>query len=175
MRNRLKQIYVPGAGVFEGQTLELNAAADEVVFGRRVHAEAAAAPAVGNDDTQGYAPGSIWIRLDTDEAWICVDASTGAAVWREIALGGNPYQEPQTTENITNTDTTLADAFTAEPISDASVRVWLNGIFQRQGAGESYTVDHAASPPSIKWLALTGTAVDMDTDDELEVAYESYA
>jgi hypothetical protein len=42
---------------------------------------ASAAPAVGDDDGDGYSVGSIWIDTTGDAAYICVDASTGAAVW----------------------------------------------------------------------------------------------
>jgi len=42
---------------------------------------ATAAPGVGNDNTQGYGPGSVWIDTVAKEAYHCVDAATGAALW----------------------------------------------------------------------------------------------
>lgn len=42
---------------------------------------AAVAPGAGNDNTQGYAVGSVWVDTVTDRAYTCVDATTGAAVW----------------------------------------------------------------------------------------------
>jgi hypothetical protein len=42
---------------------------------------ATAAPAVTDDDGDGYSVGSIWVDVTGDDAYICVDASTGAAVW----------------------------------------------------------------------------------------------
>jgi len=42
---------------------------------------ASTAPAVGDDDGDGYSIGSIWIDTTGDAGYICVDASTGAAVW----------------------------------------------------------------------------------------------
>lgn len=173
MKPRLKQLYVPGSGVFEGQTVELNAAGDTLVFGRRVHADASASPTTSNDDTEGYAPGSLWVRLDTDEAWICVDDATGNAKWAELGLGGTEYQEPITTENISGADTALADQLDKTPVNDGSVKLFLNGVFQKQGA----TNDYSISGKVITWLPSsgtgTGTAVDMDTTDVLEAAYES--
>lgn len=174
MKPRLKQILVE-AGTQPGQLLQLNAGGTAFVAGLRFTASPNAAPANTDDSGEGYAPGSLWVRLDTNEAWICLDATVDNAVWAEIGLGGNPVQEPQATENISGTDTTLAAAFSKEPISDASVRAWLNGVLQEQGATKDYTVDHTASPPSIKWLQSTGTAVPMDTNDVLIIAYESYA
>lgn len=44
-------------------------------------------PGVGNDTTQGYQPGSVWINVSANRAFVCVDAATGAAVWNESASG----------------------------------------------------------------------------------------
>lgn len=45
---------------------------------------ASAAPAVGDDDADGYLPGSLWVDTTADRAYVCLDASTGAAVWVEV-------------------------------------------------------------------------------------------
>lgn len=45
-----------------------------------------AAPAAGDDDADGYAVGSLWVDVSADRAWVCVDASTGAAVWAEASV-----------------------------------------------------------------------------------------
>lgn len=42
------------------------------------------APVVGNDNTQGYQLGSLWVNSVTKKSYICVDTTTGAAVWTEI-------------------------------------------------------------------------------------------
>jgi len=39
-------------------------------------------PLVTDDETAGYAKGSLWI-YDVD-AWICTDPTEGYAIWREI-------------------------------------------------------------------------------------------
>lgn len=39
-------------------------------------------PTVNDDDTQGYEPGSMWLNTANQTLWACIDASTGAAVWR---------------------------------------------------------------------------------------------
>lgn len=44
----------------------------------------AADPTVSSDTSAGYARGSLWIHTGTKRAWICVDPSNGAAVWRQI-------------------------------------------------------------------------------------------
>jgi hypothetical protein len=50
---------------------------------------AAAAPAVTDDsDPAGYAIGSLWLDTTADKAYICLDATNGAAVWKEISPAG---------------------------------------------------------------------------------------
>jgi hypothetical protein len=60
----------------------------QVATGRN-NLSAAAEPAVGNDNTQDYAAGSLWINTTASPArlWICVSAGTGAAVWAQISFG----------------------------------------------------------------------------------------
>ena len=47
---------------------------------------ASTAPAVSNDDSEGYAVNSIWLDTTGNEAYRCLDASTGAAVWIKTTL-----------------------------------------------------------------------------------------
>jgi hypothetical protein len=42
------------------------------------------APGVSDDEDAGYQVGSLWTESSTDTAYICTDASSGAAVWVEI-------------------------------------------------------------------------------------------
>jgi len=76
-------------------------------------------------------------------------------------------QESVTTENITGTDTALSDTLNNTPASAAQVRLYLNGVYQFQGASQDYTI----SGSTITWRASTGTAVDMDTSDVLVAVY----
>jgi len=47
--------------------------------------DATAAPTVNNDVDEDYEPGSIWVDLTGDKAYLCVDNTDGAAIWREMA------------------------------------------------------------------------------------------
>lgn len=46
---------------------------------------ATADPAVANDISQGYRPGSVWINKTAQRAFICVDGTLGAAVWDNVS------------------------------------------------------------------------------------------
>lgn len=43
-------------------------------------------PGTGNDTTQGYAVGSIWLNINTGQSWRARSVSTGAAVWNPINI-----------------------------------------------------------------------------------------
>jgi hypothetical protein len=48
--------------------------------------DATAAPTADDDSGDGYSVGSLWIDVTNDEAYRCVDASLGAAVWINTTL-----------------------------------------------------------------------------------------
>ena len=97
--------------------------------------------------------------------------NNAAGKWEPSAVPmvQTPQQESVTTEVITGTDTALADTLSATPVSNNAVRLYLNGLLQVQGAGADYTI----AGSTITWLASSGTAVDMDTSDELVAVYDS--
>ena len=47
-------------------------------------ASGSADPNINNDSSEGYSIGSIWTNTMDDIAFICLDASVGAAVWKDI-------------------------------------------------------------------------------------------
>lgn len=47
---------------------------------------AISAPTVNNGSGDGYSVGSSWINVFTDKSYICVDATTGSAIWRETDI-----------------------------------------------------------------------------------------
>ena len=59
-------------------------------FQPRSNRAATTNPGVGNDSSQGYAVGSYWINVTLDCAFICVDASVGAAIWKLFVQSGTP-------------------------------------------------------------------------------------
>lgn len=72
-----------GPGVLQQRT------AGAVFTSLKYNFSATAAPAVTDDDGDGYDEGSWWFDLTNDKAYVCLDASTGAAVWTELGSGGS--------------------------------------------------------------------------------------
>lgn len=50
--------------------------------------DATTAPTVNDDSGDGYDVGSIWVDVTNDNAYICLDATVGAAVWKPISGSG---------------------------------------------------------------------------------------
>jgi len=64
-----------------GQVLEIIGLSTFSLVSGKHNYSATAAPAVGDDSADGYRIGSMWIDVTNDEAYRCVDDTTGAAVW----------------------------------------------------------------------------------------------
>lgn len=85
-----------------GYTLAVNAAGNAVV-GQLLHKlDATAAPTSGDDTGDGYSPGSVWVDLTNDKAYVCLDDTSSAAVWTDITQsggggGGAPTDAPYLT------------------------------------------------------------------------------
>ncbi len=85
--------------------------------------DATGAPGINNDNTEGYAPGSLWVDVTNNKVYVCKDASTGAAEWVDMeAPGGNhaaTHEESGIDElDVTDLSGLLADAQT--PLTHAA-------------------------------------------------------
>jgi len=89
-------------------------------FAGKNNLSAIIAPAVGNDGTQGYEIGSQWVDTVGKKEYVCVDTSTGAAVWTEttgsgINFDGNAFYNGATLDTtdfaITSNGTVVTASF----------------------------------------------------------------
>lgn len=60
-----------------------------ITTGTQNNYAAVAAPVVGNDSSQGYSVGSVWINTATNRSYVCFNAAIGAAVWVEDVLSNS--------------------------------------------------------------------------------------
>jgi len=133
--------------------IQVGTLASDTQHGSRGGGTQHAAAVAGAPGTNGFITGVDQSKLDGIEA--------GAT--KEV-----PQVDILTTENI-NTDTSLTDTLTAAPKSLDGLVLELNGICQIRGAGQDYTV----AGTTITWLASTGTAVNMSTNDSLVARYNT--
>lgn len=75
---------------YNGVPIILSGATSEL----RYNMSATTDPTTGDDDGDGYAIGSRWYNLTDDTEWVCLDASTGAAVWVETTGGTVDWASP---------------------------------------------------------------------------------
>ena len=70
------------------QPVEGDAAGTALTFGPLNKRDATIAPTVNDDNTAGYGVQSRWSDVTADKEYVCLDATTGAAVWTETTGGG---------------------------------------------------------------------------------------
>ena len=69
------------SGAITGQVLEAIGLKTFSLVNGKINYAGTAAPGAGDDNADGYRVGSMWIDITNDEAYRCVDDTTGAAVW----------------------------------------------------------------------------------------------
>lgn len=100
-------------------------------------------PDVTDDSSAGYEVGSRWVDVSNNESYICVDATTGAAVWSATTVG--------TIAEVVNLQSSLdakADGAELEAVAfqtpSKSVSVSMSAGYPT--ASVSRTFDHATYP-----------------------------
>jgi hypothetical protein len=66
--------------------------------------DAVVGPAISNDNTEGYSPGSRWIDTAANEAYLCTNAATGAAVWKNLSLDAGELGALALSNTVNNSD-----------------------------------------------------------------------
>lgn len=97
-----KLVRVDAGNVGTGSTRVLFMPNSDVDLKKNNYA-ATGSPGVGNDDTQGYDIGSLWLDTVGQKSYMCMSATTGAAVWKELtvaAAGGGTLPVDDTTSLV---------------------------------------------------------------------------
>jgi hypothetical protein len=160
---------------FTGTTAELNEITDGSDVANATHHHDSTYPRSDILTTKGdvyvrTASGIVRLGVGTDgQVLTAASAQTEGVEWQSTAVTDTERQEDVTTQTIINNDTALTDTLDFVPKADLSLKLFLNGILQDQGAGRDYTV----SSQTITWLASSGTAVNLQTNDTLTAVYVS--
>lgn len=92
-------------GLADGDVLRVSTIGESTLGWKNVNSHprknnytATTAPTVTDDAGDGYAVGSKWINVTLDKVYVCVDATTNAAIWKEM-LAGQPKRIVQMTLN----------------------------------------------------------------------------
>ena len=103
--------------------------------------DATVAPTVDNDNTEGYGVGSKWIDVTADVFYVCVDTSTGAAIWLFITTLGS-HRLHSVTSGIT------ADVGSVQ--GGSPITTDINEISTCATAGDSITLPTAIAGVSLR-------------------------
>jgi hypothetical protein len=156
----------------------------------KVNYAAVTDPAVSNDNTQGYAAGSSWINTVTGREFVCVNAATGAANWREItnpapSVFGNDYQLKVYSVPVGTGSTTFIPNNTApnQPVTDQIlVTTGLTGthriewsclVTNNKKQGEFRLVDYT-NPASPAQVGLSVLYEATNTADQVRIGNTAY-
>ncbi|MEM4248446.1 MAG: tail fiber domain-containing protein, partial [Candidatus Nanoarchaeia archaeon] len=98
-----------GTGATSAGNARTNLGIDQIAT-KKSNLSANSAPTVDDDLSQGYAVGSQWLDTTADKSYICLDATAGAAVWKDTTSAGGTItsitaDSPLTGGNITTTGT----------------------------------------------------------------------
>ena len=102
---------------------------------------------MGNDVTEGYTPGSIWLDISGGAAYMCQDNTAGAAVWLSLGGGGGG--------GGANSD---QDSFFAE--MSAGVAIALNAGVWTKIPFDTATINNSALFDTVNGWSLPATAGD---------------
>lgn len=96
---------LPASSSLSGGVLMPNGASAATVV--KYNLTAVANPTATDDTASGYSKGSIWINTSSNTAWICANATAGAAVWRRASSGSSLNIVGYNAVTLTNSNVTL--------------------------------------------------------------------
>src|SRR5690606_7361617 len=96
----------------------------------KLNLNASALPTVNDDSSEGYSVGSRWVRTTgaplLNHEWVCVDATPGAAVWRQSSLPAIPADNRIVVSNV-GIWTASAPSFDANVITSGTLALARGG------------------------------------------------
>lgn len=116
---------------------------------------ATSAPTVNDDVTAGYSAGSLWLDITADEAYRCVDATAGAAVWLNTTLTIDDLDSSATKGFID--DDTFATATDDTTASSESIKAYVDNSLIFTESFESAEQTIATSTDTSVAHGLTAT------------------
>lgn len=138
------------AGTYAGEMTRTGSAAYAVV---KHNITATTDPGVGDDSDDDYGVKSVWINVTLDTAWVCVDATVGAAVWLQIGAGGGGALPDSTYVSSLNSSNFLtapgiAGGVAAGGENDFIVLLWVR---LEMGASSSNQIAAAVGGWEARW------------------------
>lgn len=116
--------------------------------------DATTAPTANEDSGDGYAVGSIWCDVTADEAYVCVDATSTAAVWRKLLHTASSIATSQLTGTLDDARVAESNVTQHEAALTLATSQVTSGTFADARISESSVTQHEAA------LTVDGTQLD---------------
>lgn len=126
--------------------------------GRLDNLVAAVNPTVDDDIDLGYAIGSVWINVSTDECFVCLDATDGAAVWKSTTSTGAPDCYEAENSDTDSQDTATFAPFTGQSITPAAGEYEIDWSGEVEGANNR-TIEVAIFVGGVQHNSGAGTQI----------------
>jgi hypothetical protein len=119
-------------------------------------------PGVGNDTTQGYQVGSVWVNTTDGKTFQCTSATKGAAVWVQTSQAEGLATQPAPAAHDTAATLTAADIqagiITSNPAAAINLQLPLATAMDT-----AYPQAAANSAVNFTVVNTSSTAIDTDT------------
>lgn len=125
-------------------------------------------PTTSDDETAGYAVGSLWYNTVTYVLWMCIDVTTGNAVW--VAIGGTAGV-PKPVTSIT-TDVSLDYSYYVVLVDASGGDVTVTMPTPSLGAGREFVVKRVDSSGNVVTVSGNGGNIDGSTTQTISTQYE---
>lgn len=117
---------------------------------------ATAAPTVTDDSSEGYSVTSFWINTTTKIAYICLNASVGAAVWKQVAAN-----DPKNNFSASAKPTTSNDSSEGYSPGSAWINTTTDKMFICTDSTASAAVWKELNPTMYGFYARLGTNISL--------------
>ncbi len=122
-------------------------------------------PGITDDQEKGFLVGSRWWDTTNDKEYVCMDKTTGAAVWKETTGGG--VGSGDVSGPITSTDEAIArwNGTNGETLQDTGLKISDTNVLN-MGLNETinFTIENVNPNPA---AGTTGRLVYLTTDNHL--------
>lgn len=140
-------------------------------------------PNADNDIDEGYTVGSRWINVTADTAWVCLNNTDGAAVWKETTIAGLVNKFDATSDPDADNDvdegytvgsrwvnTSSGSAFTCVDNTDGAA-VWVSATGLNQSQVDARV--EAVAGDSLNGFTIRKAVLD-DEVWEIDLGYQAF-
>jgi hypothetical protein len=145
-----------------GTTLDRVPITADLTAKKNEEISSASDPTVNDDSGDGYNVGQLWVNTTSDEAFVLVDNTLGAAVWTSITSGGGAT----VLSDLTDVDTT--------GVSNGEVLKYNSGSGNWEAAADSTSTVDVNFPTAPDTTLVESAGYDFDGDAVYQLTFDPH-